>query len=112
MPGNDGYYTADKSKCPDSVRFAGKDKFEKKILVWIAISDRGMSKPLFRSQKSCAINSKIYIEECLKKRLLPFIQSTHQDDEYAFWPDLASAHYSKETTSWLDKNVKYVDVFV
>ena len=25
-----------------------------------------------------------------------------------FWPDLASAHYSKETQAWMRKNVKYV----
>ena len=33
MPGNAGYYTDDKEKCPDNVRFAGKEKFPKKILV-------------------------------------------------------------------------------
>ena len=26
MQGNDNYFTNDKSKCPDSVRFAGKEK--------------------------------------------------------------------------------------
>ena len=35
MPGNDGYYT---TNSPESVRFADKEKFGKKILVWIAIS--------------------------------------------------------------------------
>ena len=59
MPGNAGYYTNDKSSCPDSVRFAGKEKFSEKVLVWIAISNRGMSKPLFRRSKSVAINSSI-----------------------------------------------------
>ena len=108
MPGNARYYTNDKSTCPDSVRFAGKKKFPKKVLVWIAISDRGMSKPLFRPSKSVAINSSIYIDECLNKRLLPFIHEYHKDLDYVFWPDLASAHYSMESTTWMNENVNYV----
>jgi hypothetical protein len=29
----DGYYSADKNSCPDSVRFLGEEKFPKKVLV-------------------------------------------------------------------------------
>ena len=47
MPGYAGYYINDKSTSPDSVRFVGKEKFPKKVPVWIAISDRDMFKPLF-----------------------------------------------------------------
>jgi hypothetical protein len=72
---------------PDEVRFIGKEKFPTKILVWIAISARGMSKPLIRASKSEAINSAISINECLKKRLLPFIREHHQDLNYIFWTD-------------------------
>ena len=108
MPGNAGYYTKGKSTCPESVRFAGKEKFPKKLLTWIAISDRGISEPLFRRTKSVAIKSAIYIDECLEQRLLPFIHEYHPDFNYIFWPDFASAHYSKETTIWLDENVNYV----
>ena len=57
MQGNDSYYTNDKSKCPDSVRFSGKDK----VMVWVAISNRGISKPLFRPSKSETVHSDIYI---------------------------------------------------
>ena len=87
MPGNAGYYSDDKEKCPEDIRFAGKKNFrkKKKILVWIAISERGMSKPLFRLSKSAAINSKVYIEECLEKRLLPFVKKYHSDDTYLFF---------------------------
>jgi transposase len=108
MPGNAGYYSSDKSNCPDKVRFAGKEKFPTKILVWIAISARGMSKPLIRPSKSEAIKSDIYISECLAKRLLPFIHEHHPDFNYIFWPDLASAHYSKATVAWMEQNVNYV----
>ena len=42
MQGNDNYYTNDKSKYPDSVRFAGKDKYPKKVMVYVDISNRGL----------------------------------------------------------------------
>ena len=102
QPANAGYYSSDKRKCPDNVRFAGKEKFPTKVLVWIAISARGLSKPVIRQSKSDAINSDIYISECLEKKLLPFIREHHQDLNYIFWPDLASAHYSKATVAWMD----------
>ena len=108
MPGNSGYYSNDKSICPDEVRFIGREKFPTKILVWIAISARGLSKPLIRPSKSEAINSEIYINECLKKRLLPFIREYHQDLNYIFWPDLASAHYSAATVGWMEQNLNFV----
>ncbi|XP_065658544.1 uncharacterized protein LOC136083064 [Hydra vulgaris] len=111
MPGNSGYYTNNKKTCPESVRFIGKEKVPKKLLMWIAISDRGMSEPLFRTSKTVAINSSIYINECLEKRLLPFIHKYHGDFNYLFWPDLASllAHYSKDSLNWMDQYVYYVD---
>ena len=88
---------------PDNVRFAGKEKFSTKVLLWIAIS--GMSSPLIHPSKSEAIKSDIYINECLEKRLLPFIHEYHQDLNYMFWPDLASAHYSAATVGWMDQNI-------
>ena len=109
MQGNSGYYTNDKISCPDSVRFAGKEKFSQKILVWVALSERGISKRFYRSSKSEAINSSTYIDECLEKRLLPFIQEHHPDSNYIFWPDLASAHYSNATIAWMKVNVNFVE---
>ena len=60
MQGNDNYYTNDKSKCPDSVHLAGKEKYPDKIRVWVAISNSGLSKPLFPPSKSKAVNSDIF----------------------------------------------------
>ena len=98
-----------KSTCPDNVRFAVKEKFPTKVLVWIAISARGMFKPLIRPSNSEAIKSDICINEDLEKRLLPFIHEYHQDLNYMFWPNLASAHYSAATVGWMDKNINYVN---
>ena len=108
IPGNDGYYSKNKATCPDNVRFSGNEKFPKKILVWFAISERGISKPLIRPSKSEAINYNIYINESLEKRLIPFIQNYLPDSNYIFWPYLASSHCSYVTRAWMDKNVKYV----
>ena len=67
--------------------------------MWIAISERGMSKPLFRKSSAVAINADIYIDECLNKRLLPFIHKHHSNLRYTFWPGLASTHYANATVS-------------
>ena len=108
MEGNDRYYTNDKSKCQDNVRFARKEKYPDKVMVWVAKYKCGISKPLIRRSKSEAVNSDINIKECLENRMLPFIREHHQDSNYIFWPDLASYHYSKQTVAWMDENVKFV----
>ena len=32
----------------------------------------------------------------------------HQDLNYIFWPDLASAHYSAATVEWMEQNLNFV----
>jgi hypothetical protein len=107
-PGNSGFYTDDIEMCPDNVKYKAKEKFPKKILVWLAISDRGVSKPFITFSKGPAINGQIYLKECLVKRLVPFLQLNYPQFDYVFWPDLARAHYCKETIAWMDHNVHYV----
>ena len=94
MPGSVRFYSDDKSKCPDNVRFKGQEKCPKMVMVWIAISPRGLSKPVFYHSGSPSVNLPIYIDKCLEKSLLQFIQEHHADPNYIFWPDLAGAHYS------------------
>lgn len=106
--GNRRFYSDDKSECPDSVRFAGHAKFPVKILVWVAISARGISEPFIRKQRSCAINKDIYREECLEKRLLPFLHKHHSDFNYVFWPDKATSHYANANREWMDQYINYV----
>jgi hypothetical protein len=108
IPGNDIFYTSDKSTAPNEIKYAMKKKFEDKVLVWVAISEQGLSKHYVHRSK-IAISSDIYIKECLKKRLLPFIKEHHKDNDFVFWPDLASAHYSNQTITWLDsRNIDFV----
>ena len=104
------YYTSDKNTCPDNVRFAGESKFPKKVITWVAISERGISKALIRGHRSEAINKVIYTRECFADRLLPFIKKHHSDGNYIFWPDLAPAHKAKDTVEWMTKNINFVQV--
>ena len=67
------YYTAHKSKLLGDVSFIKKNNYLKKILMWEAISNRGMPIPYFRPSNLVAVNTEIYINECLQTRLLPFI---------------------------------------
>lgn len=100
LSGNDGFYTDNIEATPDDVKYAGKSKFEPKVLVWAAISSKGLSVPLIRPNKSKAVDSDVYIGQCLPK-LKQFIGKFHAGDEIMFWPDLASCHYSKKTLHWL-----------
>jgi hypothetical protein len=108
LNGNDNYYSSDTAQTPSSVKFRSVTKFEKKMLVWLCFSDKGMSKPYF-VPSGLAVNQFIYLEECIKKRLVPFIEAHHSDGQYLFWPDLASAHYANSVTDYFDEeNIHFV----
>lgn len=106
---NDSFMSSPtKSKTPESVEFKAKQKYEPKILLWIAISNRGISRPLLR-RSGLAINQKVYENECLKKRLIPFLREYHSDNNYLFWPDKASSHYAGGPIKFLQQNnVKFM----
>lgn len=108
LSGNDGFYTANIKTTPDDVKYASKSKYEPKVLVWAAMSSKGISAPLIRPNKAKAVNSDVYISQCLPK-LKQFINKYHADDEIMFWPDLASCHYAKKTLDWLtEQNIPFV----
>lgn len=109
IPKNTGIYTDNIEECPDEVRFKPVEKFPKKVLVWVAMSSRGLSDSFITKSKAEAVNQTIYLEKCLKDRLLPFINKHHGDGKYLFWPDLASAHYAKVVQDWMRVNLKFVD---
>jgi hypothetical protein len=89
---NDFYYSHPCLEVPDEVKFRPKSKFPKKVMVWIAMSAKGFSQPFIMNSGN-SVNSDIYIRECLTK-LKDFIEQKHSDENYIFWPDLATAHYS------------------
>lgn len=108
MPGNDIYYTKDPNTAPDNVKYKPKKKFEPKVMLYIAVSSKGVSEPYFKPS-GLAINKEIYKNECLAKILIPFIKKYHTNDDYVFWPDKASSHYANATMQFLeDENIPYV----
>jgi len=110
-PSNGSFFSSSPLKTPNEVKFKCKEKYEPKVMLWIAISQKGISKPYFRNG-GLAINQKIYQKECLTKRLLPFIETYHSQDNYIFWPDKASSHYANDTIKLLkSQNVYYVDKY-
>ena len=74
----------------------------------IAVPDRGISEPIFRTSTAVAINTPICIN-VKNKQLLPFIHKYHGNFNYLFWQDLASSHYSKYSLNCMDERVNYVD---
>ena len=65
LSGNDRFYTDDVKACPENIKHHSKSKFEPKLLVWIAVSSEGMSKPWFVPSKM-AMNQYNYKELYLK----------------------------------------------
>jgi hypothetical protein len=105
--GNDHYYSYEGLDVPESVRFKFSTKFPSKVLVWLALSEKGFSQPYIAKSKN-AINAEIYIKECVS-RLNKFINKHHNDGNYVFWPDLASSHYANATLLEYERlNIKFV----
>ena len=106
--GNNIYYSNNDALTPTSVKIKTKSKYEEKVLVWICISVKGVSKPYIHRSKT-AISQFTYLNECIIKRLIPFIDSNHSDHNYLFWPNLASSHYSNMVVDYLnEKKVNYM----
>ena len=107
--GNGNFYTSQVSDTPASVKYQPKAKFEVKMLVYLCFSEKGISKPFF-VPSGLAVNQHIYLEDCIKKILVPFINEHHSDGEYLFWPDLASAHYANSVIDFLKaQNLNFVE---
>ncbi|CAH0547925.1 unnamed protein product [Brassicogethes aeneus] len=100
MKGNDDFFTDNIEECPNEVATKAKTKFEDKVLVLAAISDRGISRPYVGQVRGEADDSNIYTQRCLPK-LVDSINKHHLGDEIVFWPDLASCHYVRITRDWL-----------
>jgi len=106
--GNDHYFAFDGLPASDLVKYKTITKFPSKVMVWLAISSRGISQP-FIINSGNAINAQTYKNECIKKRLVKFINKYHSDNNYIFWPDLASSHYAKVTLADYERlNIKVV----
>lgn len=83
-------------------------KFPDKILVWQAIDEIGNVSELYFTKGT--INQDIYLNECLKKQLLPFILQHHELNDILFWPDLATTHYANQVQAFFrEKSIPFVE---
>ena len=60
-----------------------------------------MSKLLF-FRSGLAVNGEIYSTKCLTE-VASFIKKYHKGEDKVFWPDLASAHYSKRSLEEMER---------
>jgi hypothetical protein len=65
--------------------------------------------PYFRPSKSGAVNTDIYINECLQPRLLPFIHKHHSGFNFQFVHDLAGDHFSIGTIALMKEALPFVN---
>jgi transposase len=102
------YYKAkSKNDVDDKDRFQHKKKYPKKFMIWQALDDQGNSTDSFIFEGT--MNSELYLNECLKKRLVPFIKKYHPNSNVIFWPDMAKCHYAKVVTDFLeDEKIDYI----
>lgn len=100
VPGQKFYVANKRLNVPDKYKFIKLDKYGKKLMIWQAICSCGLKSRAFVT--SSTLTSDVYIQECLEKRLLPFIKKHNVPT--IFWPDLASCHYSRKTMEWYRQN--------
>ena len=87
------------------------DSYQKRTFLVINVRKR-LNTPARKNQLKIlneAVNSGIYINECLQKRFLAsfHLWASHSLKLY-FWHDLAGCHYSKRTIDWIDENSNFV----
>jgi hypothetical protein len=84
--------TAKSEDHPENVKFICKTKFPAKVLLWLAVSESSINKPVF-FKVGLAVNIEVYVSKWLTV-LHIFIQKHHK--KIVFWSDLASAQYAKD----------------
>jgi hypothetical protein len=83
------YYESEDHPTTEDVKFICKTKFPAKVLLWLAVSESGISEQVF-FKAGLAVNKEVYISKCIPEKIV-------------FWPDLASAHYAKDTLVRLEE---------
>lgn len=105
MPGSVFYSAVSRGGVKKIYKYRKVDKFAKKYLLWQALCTCGRRSSVFVTKAT--MNGRLYINECLKKRLLPLYKA--HTIKPLFWPDLSTVHYAKDSVAWYTSNgVKYV----
>lgn len=100
LPGQGFYVSNKRANVSDKFKYKKISKFAKKYMIWQAICTCGKTSKAIIVNRT--MNSQFYINECLKKAVLPLYRSHNIPP--LFWPDLASCHYSKDVLEWYEAN--------
>ena len=77
-------------------------------MLYVAIYFKGISEPIVL-ESGIAVNQEVYIQSCLNRSTILFINKNYSSGEYLFWPDKASSHYGKKSIEYLtEKNIGFV----
>lgn len=107
LPGRKFFHAQNINEVKYEDRFKKITKFPKKYLIWQAMDEEGHISQTYISDGT--MNADVYLNECLKKRLIPFIKQHHEIDEVLFWPDLATSHYANTVKNFLvEEKVDFV----
>ena len=87
-----------------AMKIYAKKKFGPKVMLWIAMSTKGMSTPVLASGRSMAVTGRSYIDSCLEPHLVPLLNTHYPHGGYIVFSDKASTHYARIATDFLDKN--------
>jgi hypothetical protein len=104
---NTGFWTKNnKDMAPNNVKYKSKAKFEPNILVWLAISQYGVSTPLISLRKGKAVDADVYVKVCMLQ--LKKIIQKHPNDQIIFWPHLTSSYYAIKRGNGLMTTKKFL----
>jgi hypothetical protein len=84
LAGDDRFYSDNVQNTPYDVKNKLVAKYEDKLLVRIAISQNGISKPLF-FKSGLAINQHVYKNQSFTNSLIPFINKYYKKDKYVIF---------------------------
>lgn len=108
IAGVEFYHTSSQRDVPKPLTVKHRGKYCRRYLVWQAIgADGSRSEPYITMGQT--INAAIYLQHCIKERLLPFIDKHYNRNNVLFWPDLATSHYQRDVLQYLqDSGVEVV----
>ena len=97
-----GFYTTGPDVLPAEVKFKQTQKYSAKVMVRIALPEKGISEPFFAKHHQ-SVNEETYLDHFIKGHLMPFINLYHDPNKVLFWPDLASSHCASNVIDFFDE---------
>lgn len=101
---NDRLWSVDIKSIPSSQKNVPRFQNASAVMVWAAISRKGKF-PLVFIERGVKINANYYLEEILKKNVLPNATQMYGDEYYCFQQDGAPSHTANVVQAWCRQNL-------